>query len=66
MNTEIAGTSTFEEVANLDDIVNLSDPLSTEIRRIAEEYAGAMLASPGSGGTDSARQSEAPQSTIAN
>ncbi|MBS1213698.1 MAG: hypothetical protein H6R26_2315, partial [Proteobacteria bacterium] len=44
MNTEIAGTSTFEEVVNLEELRTLSDPLNDHIGRIVDEYAGNLLA----------------------
>ena len=44
MNTEIAGTSTFEEVVDLDGIAKLSDPLTAQVLGIVEEHGGKLLA----------------------
>ena len=44
MNTEIAGTSTFEEVIDLEDFAKLSDPLADQVMAIVGEQAGNLLA----------------------
>ena len=52
MNTEIAGTTTFEEILNLEDIAKLSDPLRSQIMSIVQENCGNLLEECSLGGME--------------
>jgi hypothetical protein len=42
-NTEISGTSSFEEVVSIDDIINLPDPLYDQLTKIVEGIQPELL-----------------------
>ncbi|MEO8630344.1 MAG: hypothetical protein ABI612_19935 [Betaproteobacteria bacterium] len=41
-STQISGTSTFEEVVNVDDIARLSDPLKAQVVALVKEHGGEL------------------------
>jgi len=46
-STQLSGTTTFEEIVNMDDISALTDPVRDRVLELIKEHGAGLEAAPG-------------------